>query len=131
MWLSHHWPEDYDRCARLGRSHVCRRCVWFWPATFGVTVLALAGVRWPDRLDPWLVALLPVPVAVEWWVEQLGRARYSPTRQVLLSLLAAPAVGVGLARYLRSPGDPLFWAVVATYAVICVVPVVVSRRLAR
>jgi len=127
LWLSHHWPEEYDRCAHIGRSHVCRRCLWFWPAALATTALALAGLRWPVGLDPWLVVLLPVPVVIEWWCEQLGLARYSPRRQVPLTLLAAPAVGVGLARYLESPGDVLFWAVVAAYAVICLVPVAAGR----
>jgi hypothetical protein len=128
LWLSHHWPEDYDRCAVVGRSHVCRRCLWFWPATLAVTVLTLAGVRWPVPLDPWLLALMPVPVVAEWWAEHLTDVRYSPTRQVALTLLAAPAVGVGLARYLESPGDHLFWTVVGAYAVICVVPVLIQGR---
>lgn len=127
LWLSHHWPEEYDRCTHVGRSHVSRRCLWFWPACLGTTVLALAGVRWPIELDPWLVALLPVPVVIEWWCEQLGLVRYSAGRQVPLTLLAAPAVGVGLARYLESPGDVLFWAAVVGYAVICLIPVVVGR----
>lgn len=82
-------------------------------------VLALAGIRWPLVLDPWLIALLPVPVVVEWWCEQLDLISYSARRQVALTLLCAPAVGVGLARYLESPGDPLFWAVAGTYAVVC------------
>jgi hypothetical protein len=123
LWLSHHWPEQYDRCTVIGRSHVCRRCLWFWPATFLSMAAALAGLPWPDRLDPWLLALLPVPVVAEWWLEQLGAVRYSPTRQVVLSLVCAPAVGVGLARYLVDPGDALFWTVVAAYAVVCLAPV--------
>ncbi|MFZ4519413.1 MAG: hypothetical protein ACOYOP_13555 [Microthrixaceae bacterium] len=131
LWLSHHWPEDYDRCARIGHTHVCRRCLWFWPTTFAVLLAALAGLRWPTALDPWLLVLLPVPVVVEWWAEHLGLARYSAPRQVVLSLLAAPAVGVGLARYLERPGDPLFWGVVAAYAVLCAVPVVLGHRRAR
>lgn len=128
LWLSHHWPEDYDRCVHIGRSHVCRRCVWFYPACFTAMVLTLAGIRWPIALDPWLFALLPVPVVVEWWGEHLRLVRYSPTRQVLLTLLAAPAVGVGLARYLDSPGDRLFWAVVAVYAVVCLIPFLVGPK---
>jgi len=128
LWLSHHWPEDYDRCVVVGHSHVCRRCLWFWPATLAVSLLTLAGVRWPVGLDPWFLALLPVPVVVEWWAEHLGGIRYSSTRQVALTVLAAPAVGVGLARYLESPGDGLFWVVVATYAVICIVPVLIQGR---
>jgi len=131
MWLSHHWPEDYDRCARIGGSHVCRRCLWFYPACLATTVLALAGLRWPIRFDPWLVSLLPVPVVVEWWGEHLGLIRYAASRQVVLTPLAAPAVGVGLARYLQSPGDTLFWAVVATYAVLCLIPFLLGPRLAR
>jgi hypothetical protein len=47
---------------------------------------------------------------------------------VLLSLLAAPAVGVGLARYLESPGDALFWTVVGLYALACAAPVVIRWR---
>lgn len=90
---------------------------------------ALAGIRWPIALDPWLLALLPVPVVVEWWGEHLRLVRYSPTRQVALTLLAAPAVGVGLARYLESPGDRLFWAVVAVYAVVCLIPFLVGPKL--
>ena len=131
LWLSHHWPEDYDRCVRIGHRHVCRRCLWFWPACLATMLLTLAGLRWPDALDPWLVALLPVPVVIEWWGEHLGLIRYSATRQIPLTLLAAPAVGVGLARYLEHPGDRLFWGVVATYAVLCLVPFLIGPRLAR
>lgn len=127
LWLSHHWPEQYDRCVRVGHSHVCRRCGFFWPVCLATMVLALAGVRWPITLDPWLIALLPVPVVTEWWVEQLDLVGYSPTRQVALTLLGAPAVGVGLARYLESPGDTLFWAVVAAYAIACLAPVLIGH----
>ncbi len=128
LWLSHHWPEEYDRCTRLGHAHVCRRCLWFWPTCLAVAALTVAGVRWPISLDPWLLALLPVPVVVEWWCEQLDLVRYSARRQVPLTLLAAPAVGVGLGRYLESPGDGLFWGVVATYAVVCLIPVAIGAR---
>lgn len=131
MWLSHHWPEDYDRCALIGRRHVCRRCLWFYPACLTTMTLALAGLRWPVELDGWLVAMLPVPVVIEWWGEHLGLIRYSAARQVTLTLIAAPAVGVGLARYLESPGDTLFWVVVATYAVLCLIPFLLGPRLAR
>ncbi|MBS1837235.1 MAG: hypothetical protein JST64_06005 [Actinobacteria bacterium] len=131
MWLSHHWPEDYDRCARIGGAHVCRRCLWFYPVCFAAMASAIAGLRWPTSLDPWLLALLPIPVVVEWWAEHLHLVAYSASRQVALSVVAAPAVGVGLARYLVAPGDALFWTVVAVYAVLCLIPVVVGSRAAR
>jgi hypothetical protein len=127
LWLSHHHPDQHDRCARVGRHRVCRRCLWFYPACFATAWLSLAGVHWPASWDPWLLWLLPVPVVAEWWGEHLGRLRYSARRQVALSLLAAPAVGRGLGRYLPHPGDRLFWAVVVAYAVVCLIPVLVGR----
>ncbi len=42
--------------------------------------------------------------------------RYQPTRQVLLTVPLAVALGVGFGRYLRHPADPLFWGVVVVYA---------------
>ena len=128
LWLSHHHADQLDRCAVVAGHHVCRRCLWFWPAVFAVVALTLAGLRWPTSADPVLIVLLPVPVVVEWWLEQLRLVAYSPTRQVTLSLLAAPAVGVGLARYLETPSDRLFWYVVAAYAVVCAVPAIIRWR---
>lgn len=128
LWLSHHFPAEYDRCVRVGGRHVCRRCAVFYPVCFATMFLALAGARWPAGLDPWLLWLLPVPVVAEWWLEHLGSIRYSMWRSTAFTLLCAPAVGVGLARYMRHPGDALFWAVVFTYGVICLTPMLISRR---
>lgn len=128
LWLSHHYPHQYHRCIRVGEKHICRRCSVFYPVAFAVTLATLAGLRWPEAADVWLLWLLPVPVVLEWYLEHLGMARYSAWRNTSLTLLCAPAVGVGLARYLRSPGDTLFWVVVATYAVICITAVVMGRR---
>lgn len=128
LWLSHHYPNEYDRCIDVAGRHICRRCAVFYPVCFGVTLLTLAGVRWNTELDPWFLWLLPVPVVIEWWSEHLGLARYSPIRNIALTLLCAPAVGVGLARYLERPGDPQFWSVVAVYAAICALPVLIRSR---
>lgn len=112
----------------VGRRHVCRRCAFFYPTCFAVMLLALAGIRWPVTLDPWLLWLLPVPVVTEWWLDHLGVIDYSPTRNTAFTLMCAPAVGVGLARYMRHPTDVLFWSVVVTYGVICLTPMLISRR---
>ncbi len=127
LWLSHHYPGDYDRCCRVGWRHVCRRCLWFYPACFAVAAASVAGWHWPAAWDAWLLWLLPVPVVAEWWAEHLWSTPYAPRRQVVLSLVAAPAVGRGLGRYLIDPGDHLFWTVVISYALVCVVPLLSPR----
>lgn len=128
LWLSHHFPNEYDRCAVVAGRHVCRRCATFYPICFGVMALALLGVSWPRWLDPWLLWLLPIPVVVEWWLEHLDKISYSAWRNTAFSALCAPAVGVGLARYLADRGDTLFWSVVITYGVVCLTPMLISRK---
>lgn len=131
LWLSHHFPHEYDRCIRVGDRHLCRRCAVFYPVTFAVMFATLAGMRWPRAADPWLLWLLPVPVVTEWALEQLGLIGYSARRNTTLTLLCAPAVGVGLARYMTSSGDTLFWSVVACYAAICIIAVMLGWRVRR
>ena len=40
MWLSHHWPSDYDRCAVVAGRHVCRRCLVLYPLALVAAVPA-------------------------------------------------------------------------------------------
>jgi len=128
LWLAHHYPEDYDRCVVVGRTHVCRRCIVLYPVAFVVMGLALADVRWPDALDPWLLVLLPAPAIVEFVLEHLGRASYHPWRQTLLTVPMAVALGVGFARYLEDHTDLLFWGVVVGYSAIGIVATVIGSR---
>lgn len=119
MWLAHHWPEDYERCVVLAGRHVCRRCLVLYPLALAVMLLALGGVRPPGWGEVAVLVLLPVPAVVEFVAEHLGGLRYSPRRQVAVTVPLAVALGTGFARYLERPGDLLFWAVVAGYGGLC------------
>jgi hypothetical protein len=119
MLLSHHHPTQYDRCLRIGGRYVCRRCAVLYPAAFAVAALSRAGWHWPASWDPVLLLVLPLPVTLEFVLERLGRARHRPARQIALTLLAAPALGRGLARYLAHPGDPYFWSMVLLFGGAC------------
>jgi hypothetical protein len=126
MWLAHHYPEDYDRCVRIGRSHVCRRCLALYPLTFAVMGLCL--VIGPGRgVELGALALLSLPAVVELVLEQLGVLGYSPRRQVGVTLALAVGLGAGLATYLDDQLDPAFWAIVVLYATICLAAVIVGR----
>jgi len=126
MWLAHHYPEDYDRCVRIGRSHVCRRCLALYPLTFAVMALCL--VIQPGRaVELGALAVLSLPAVVELVLEQLGVLRYSPRRQVAVTLSLAIGLGAGLAAYLDDQLDAAFWAIVILYATVCLGAVIVGR----
>lgn len=127
MWLAHHWPQDYDRCVVVGGRHVCRRCLVLYPVALAVMLAVLAGVV-PSGPAVVALVLLPVPAVAEFVAEHLGLVRYSPRRQVAVTVPLAVALGIGFARYLERPGDPLFWAVVAGYGSACVAVAVWSWR---
>jgi hypothetical protein len=99
-----------------------------YPVWLGASALVVAGLRWPTAWDVWILWLLPLPAATEWWLEHLGHLRYSPRRNVAVSVLAAIGVGVAFARYLERPTDPLFWALVLTYGIACLSGALLGRR---
>jgi len=121
LWLSHHRPDQFDRCVVLGGRHVCRRCVVLYPLA-AATMIALLALD--VTIGPALVAavwLLPVPTVVEWVLEHAGRIRHSPARQVALTVVAAPALGIALAAHARQPFTTGTTAPLAIAAAICLV----------
>jgi hypothetical protein len=115
LLLSHHPPSQYDRCIRVGRHHVCRRCAVLYPLAFAVAIASLFGIHWPATWDSALLYLLPLPVTLEFVLERIGGIRYRAGRQLALTVLAAPALGRGFARYAVHPTDRLFWGMVALF----------------
>lgn len=130
MWLSHHWPTDYDRCAVVGGLHICRRCLVLYPVALVAGIAVGIGSWWPHELDPWVLWLFPLPGVIEFVLDNLRVIRYSPRRQVALSFFGAVAAGLGYVRYLDDTYDVLVWSVVGVYTAVCVAGVVagVLRR---
>lgn len=136
MYLSHHWPGDYDRCAVVFGLHICRRCLVLYPVALVTGIVVSIGSWWPHPLDAWALWLLPLPGVIEFVLDNLRIIRYSPLRQVVLSAAGAVAAGIGYVRYLDETLDPLVWSVVAVYTTACVLGVVIghlvrSRSVAR
>ena len=130
--LSHHLPHEHDRCVVVGSRRVCRRCLVLYPIAFATMFITLAGFGWSTSLDPVLFFVLPFPVAAEFVAEKLGTLRYSAQRQIVLSAIAAPALGTGLARHIRVPFDGWFVAMVLTFGGVCAIAhVVATSREAR
>jgi hypothetical protein len=129
--LSHHAPAQLHRCMRVGGRYVCRRCAVLYPIAFAAMALSLAGWHWPAAWDRLLLFLLPLPVTIELVLERWARLPYRPRRQMLLTLVAAPALGRGLARYLAHPGDPLFWSMVLMFGGTCLLSLLATRPATR
>jgi len=128
MWLSHHWPSGYDRCAVIGGRHVCRRCLVLYPLALVTGIAISMGSWWPSGIDALVLWLFPLPGVIEFVLDNLGTIRYSPVRQMVLSAFGAVAAGVGYVAYLGDHTDPLVWRVVAAYTTVCVLAVVVGTR---
>jgi len=124
MWLSHHWPSDYDRCSVIGGMHICRRCLVLYPVAFVSAVALSIGDWWTRDLDAVVLWLFPLPGVIEFVVDNLKLVAYSPRRQMLLTAPGAFAAGVGYVRYLDDTFDTLVWSVVGVYTFICVLAAV-------
>ena len=126
MWLSHHWPEQYDRCAVVGGMHICRRCLVLYPLALVSGVVISLGSWWPHDLDPWVLWLFPLPGVIEFVLDNLRKISYVARRQMVLSSAGAIAAGVGYVRYLDDTFDPLVWSVVGVYTALCLVGAIVG-----
>lgn len=132
LWLSHHHPQDYDRCMVVRGRRVCRRCLVLHPLAFSVALLTLAGGSlWPEALDPWLIWGLCIPATVDFAAEQFGLVRYSARRQVVVSALVALAYGRGLGIELDDRWQPLFWGPVLVFCTLWFVLALAGRAVRR
>jgi hypothetical protein len=118
LWLSHHDPGAYDRCVLVAGRQVCRRCLVLYPLAFVVLVGARAS-NWSGPTETLALAVLPLPAVIEFILEHRGVVRYSPRRQMLVTIPLAVGLGAGFDRYLDRPGDVLFWSVVVVYTAAC------------
>lgn len=128
MWLAHHWPEEYDRCVVIGGRHVCRRCLLLYPIALLVAVVSLTGhPPWPDSLDLWLIWGLCVPATVDFVAEQIGFVRYSAARQMIVTLIMAPALGQGFSHELDDSWSWEFWGPVLVFCTLWFVSTAATR----
>ncbi|MEK7484713.1 MAG: hypothetical protein AABZ60_10335 [Planctomycetota bacterium] len=120
FYLSHHYSEESERCLFFAGVYLCRRCLFLYPLTFLVMGLSLGSSwSWPREWDIFLLWWLPVPAVLEFSLDQLRKIAYRPWYQILTTLLLAPALGKGLARYLENQTDVLFWGMVLVHGGIC------------
>ncbi|MFN8050094.1 MAG: GNAT family N-acetyltransferase [Acidimicrobiales bacterium] len=120
LWLSHHDADGLDRCVVVGGRHVCRRCAVLYPLAVAVAVAQVAGAI-PATVGVWVMWLAPVGVVAEWVAEHLAGVGYRPARQVVLTAIAAPSLGIALGRHARHPFEAAAVAPMLVFASVCLV----------
>lgn len=116
LWLSHHQPEQYDRCIVVGKRHICRRCLALHPLSLLIAVASVAGFApWPGSWDPAAIWLLSMPATLDFLAEQLGLAAYNPKRQVAATLATSFAFGRALGYELANSWSSEFWGPLAVF----------------
>jgi len=119
-WLAHHGPDHLERCTVVAGRHVCRRCLFLYPAALLTAVLVAAlAPGTPGTIAVALMWLLPVPAVVDWTLEHLGLVRWSPRRQVAVTLVAAPALGIALAAHADRPFTHTAVVPMAFWTLVC------------
>ncbi len=110
LWLTHHWADQYDRCAVVGGRHVCRRCLVFYPLSALLVLLSFVGVvPWPDSWDTAVIWTLSVIGSFDFVLEQLGFAPYRPRRQIGATVLIGVAFGRAAGIELQDRWSAQFW----------------------
>lgn len=128
LWLSHHLPEDLDRCVVIGGRHVCRRCLVLYPVSAVVAVAVLASGQVASAGVALALVVLPLPAVVDFVAEHLGLIGRSDRRLVAVTVPLGFGLGAGFARYLDRPTDPLFWGVALVYSGVCLASALSGRR---
>ncbi len=116
MWLSHHQPDQYDRCVVLANRHVCRRCLALHPLSIIIAIASAVGYApWPEAWDPAAIWLLSLPATLDFLGEQLSLVAYNAKRQVAATLITAFAFGRALGYEIADSWSSEFWGPLAVF----------------
>lgn len=97
FWLSHHPPDELDRCYRFGSVHVCARCLGTYPVMFAAIAAQLvARAPLSHPLDVPLAVGLLLPATLDWAYGRFFPHRFSNAWRTFTGAL----LGLGLARSL-------------------------------
>lgn len=121
LWLSHHHPENHERCVHVGHALLCRRCVVLYPTTVVVTLAMTVAGALTGPLASLAVVLFAAPFLVDWVAEHAGTIIYSPKRQIAVTVPAGIAGGIALGAHLERTLDPWVSVPVAACAAVALV----------
>ncbi|MBI2895717.1 MAG: hypothetical protein HYY06_19325 [Deltaproteobacteria bacterium] len=99
--LSHHRPDQLDRCLRVGRILLCARCAALYPALAAVLCLGGSGRR--DAWDGWVMLGLGAMGMLGWGAERARLVRHGNGPRVAAGAVLGASLGWMLAIHFREP----------------------------
>ncbi|MFO0596884.1 MAG: DUF2085 domain-containing protein [Myxococcaceae bacterium] len=128
-WLSHHPPEELDRCYRVGSLHVCARCLGTYPTMFAAIVWQLR-VHAPleHALDLPVVLALTLPATADWAFGRFRPHAFTNPWRTLTGVALGLALGRTLFIHLQTPFPPVFLAQAALVVAIALPVFLLSYR---
>lgn len=107
LWLSHHPPEELDRCWKLGPLHLCARCLGTYPVLFAA-IAAQFALRAPleHPADLPLAILLIAPALADWAYGRFHPHRFSNLWRTATGALLGLGLGRTLYVHLQAPFPP-------------------------
>lgn len=129
FWLSHHPPDELDRCYRVGRFHVCARCLGTYPVMF-LFIVAQLRLRFPLEHPDDLIAvvLLTLPATVDWALGRFDPHRFSNAWRTLTGALLGLALGRSLFIHLQRPFPPVLLAQAIVVTAVALPVILASYR---
>ena len=130
--LSHHEPEEWDRCYAVGIPgrerplRLCARCSGIYPGiALGVALVSTGALP----VVPWLVAVLPAFALLDWARSQFTARRGSNAARTASGFGLGFAYGMGLLGVLRGDARMAIIVVGIGYASLAATGLWAERRL--
>ena len=132
FWLSHHTPEEWHRCYRLGPLRVCARCLGVYPMMFlGIVALFVlrAPLEWP--LDVPVVLGLTLPATADWAFGRFRPRAFSNAWRTFTGVLLGLALARSLFIHLQRPFPTVLLAQFALVTAVALPVILVTYRRSR
>jgi uncharacterized membrane protein len=132
FWLSHHPPEEWNRCYQVGHVRLCARCFGVYPtAVAGIICLFLLRAPLESSFDIPAVLSLTFPATADWAFGRFRPFALSNTWRTFTGVL----LGLGLARslfiHLQRPFPTVLLVQFALVTVVALPVILVTYRRSR
>ena len=123
--LSHHLPQDYDRCflIKVGNKsyRICARCIGWYLSFLIFWLLLLFNIDFLLNYKIIILYFFPIPAIFDWSLHKLRNLKGTNILRVLSGILIGLTFAMLLYSFVTNPFDIHFWLVSIIYVTIVVI----------